>query len=225
MSVSRHAARALRSLRSERRTLEQGLVALALSTVAGFAAGLILAHLSGTLEALPGLVVLIPAAVGMRGTIFGAVGARLGTSIHAGTYQATLRRGGVLRDNAAAAALTTLTSSLWLAALARLVAPAFGGSSISFWQLVTISVVGGALGSGVIMLVTIAISALSFRWGWDLDAVGTPMVTSHASDTRESMPAIERDVVEALIFGSPWPWFWRCHCWAYLVSFGSYRFS
>ena len=38
-----------------RRTLRQGLVALALSTAAGFVAGLTLAHITGTLAALPGL--------------------------------------------------------------------------------------------------------------------------------------------------------------------------
>ena len=36
--------------RAEQRTFRQGLVALALSTVAGFVAGLTLAHLTGTLE-------------------------------------------------------------------------------------------------------------------------------------------------------------------------------
>lgn len=52
--------------RSERRALGQGLVALVLSTAAGFLAGLTLAHLTDRLDRIPGLLVLIPAAVGMR---------------------------------------------------------------------------------------------------------------------------------------------------------------
>jgi len=59
-------------LRAERRTLRQGLVALVLSTLASFVAGLTLGSITGTLNLLPGLLVLIPASVGMRGTIFGA---------------------------------------------------------------------------------------------------------------------------------------------------------
>lgn len=59
---------------------------LVLSALAGFVAGLILSHITGSLQRLPGLLVLIPAAVGMRGTIFGALEARLGTSIHAGLF-------------------------------------------------------------------------------------------------------------------------------------------
>jgi len=43
---------------------------------------------------------------------------------------------------------------------------------------VTISVVGGALGSAFILLVTIGLSVLSYRRGYDLDAVSTPMVTA-----------------------------------------------
>jgi len=164
--------------RSERRTLRQGLVALALSTLAGFVAGLTLAHLTDTLDRLPGLLVLIPAAVGMRGTIFGAIGARLGTESAVGTFEPDLARDGALYRNGYVAVVTTFSSALWLALLARLVSAAFGHPSISVWELVTVSVVGGALGSMLILLVTVGIAVLSFRRGWDLDSVSTPMVTA-----------------------------------------------
>jgi mgtE-like transporter len=98
-ALARRAKRLLGYWRSERRTLRQGLVALALSTVAGFIAGLTLSSITGTLNALPGLLVLIPASVGMRGTIFGAMGARLATATHAGTLEISLARGTVLRRN------------------------------------------------------------------------------------------------------------------------------
>lgn len=166
------------SLRAEQRTLRQGLVALVLSTAAGFVAGLTLAHFTDRLELLPGLIVLIPAAVGMRGTIFGAIGARLGTASAAGTFRPTLARDGVLFRNVDVAILSTLSSSLWLAVLAKITTVALGQPSISIWSFVTISVVGGALGSALILFVTVGLSVLSFRHGWDLDAVSTPMVTA-----------------------------------------------
>lgn len=177
-AVRRRAKRLYGHWRAERRTLRQGLVALALSTVAGFVAGLTLSGIGGTLQALPGLLVLVPAAVGMRGTIFGAIGARLGTTNAAGTFEVSRRRGGVLYQNLYVAVVTTLASSLWLAVLARLVSAAFGIASISVWSLVTISVVGGALGSMFILLVTVGLSVMSYRRGWDLDSVSTPMVTA-----------------------------------------------
>jgi mgtE-like transporter len=178
MAFPRRARRLWSSLRAERRTLRQGLAALTLSTLASFVAGLTLGHITNTLTELPGLLVLIPAAVGMRGTIFGAIGARLGTSTHAGLFEVTLDRNGVLYQNIEVALITTFTSALWLAMLARLATLAFGQRSISIWDFVTISVVGGALGSAFILLFTIGLSVLSYRRGYDLDAVSTPMVTA-----------------------------------------------
>ena len=177
--LARRARRLFGYWRSERRTLRQGIVALALSTCAGFVAGLVLGSITGTLEKLPGLLVLIPAAVGMRGTIFGAMGARLGTGVAAGLFEPTLRRGSLLSNNVVVGILSALLTSFYLAALAKLVASAFGEEAvISFWDLVTISVIGGVLASSITLVVTIGIAVLSFRRGWDLDAVSTPMVTA-----------------------------------------------
>jgi mgtE-like transporter len=178
MAFSRHARLLKASWRSERRTLRQGLVALTLSTAAGFLAGLTLAHITGRLERLPGLLVLIPAAVGMRGTIFGAMGARLGTASAAGLFTPTLKHDGILYRNSYVSVVTTFSSALWLAILAKLMTAAFGHASISIWSLVTISAVGGVLSSAVVLLVTVGLATLSFRRGWDLDAVSTPMVTA-----------------------------------------------
>jgi mgtE-like transporter len=176
--IARRAKRLLGYWRSERRTLRQGLVALVLSTAASFVAGLTLGSITGTLDALPGLLVLIPASVALRGTIFGAIGARLGTSIHAGLFEVTARRDSVLGRNVEVGLLTSVLSSFYLAVVAKLVAAAFGEATISLWDLVTISVVGGVLGSFAILVVTVALAAGAFRRGWDLDAVATPMITA-----------------------------------------------
>jgi mgtE-like transporter len=177
-ALARRATRLVGYWRSETRTIRQGLVALALSTAAGFVAGLILAHLTDTLATLPGLLVLIPAAVGMKGTIFGAIGARLGTASAAGLLTIDLRPGGVLRRNVQVAILTTFSSSVWLAVLARVAGALTGQPSMSIWDLLTISVIGGAMGSVLILAITVLLSAASTRLGWDLDSVSTPMVTA-----------------------------------------------
>jgi mgtE-like transporter len=178
MAFPRRALRLWAYWRAEQRTLRQGLVALAISTLAGFVAGLTLAHVTGTLEELPGLIVLIPAAVGMKGTIFGAIGARLGTANVAGLLEPTLKRGSVLQRNLYVAVVTTFSSALWLALLSVLVSAAFGQPSIAFWRLATVSIVGGALGAALVLLITLGLSVASHRRGWDLDSVSTPMVTA-----------------------------------------------
>ena len=178
MALPRRARHLWAYWRAEQRTLRQGLVALALSTLAGFVAGLTLAHITGTLQELPGLIILIPAAVGMKGTIFGAIGARLGTANVAGLLEPTLRPGTVLQRNVYVAVVTTFSSALWLAVLAVLASAAFGEPSISLWRMATVSIVGGAIGSALILMITLALSVLSYRRGWDLDSVSTPMVTA-----------------------------------------------
>jgi mgtE-like transporter len=184
----RRARRLFAYWRSEKRTLLQGFVALLVSTGAAFVAGVTLGSITHTLQELPSLYILIPAAVGMRGTIFGAIGARFGTSTHAGLFEVTRTRTGVLYQNVFVGVVTTFSSCLFLAGLARLAAAAFGARSISFLDFVTISVVGGVLGSAIIMLLTIGLSVLSYRRGYDLDAVSTPLVT--ASGDMVSIPTM-----------------------------------
>jgi mgtE-like transporter len=124
------------------------------------------------------MLVLIPAAVGMKGTIFGAIGGRLGTASAAGLFEPNLEPGGVLHRNVYVAIVTTFSSSLWLAVLARLASAALGQTAISIWKLAVISILGGALGSVFVLVITVGLSVLSHRRGWDLDSVSTPMVTA-----------------------------------------------
>jgi mgtE-like transporter len=183
LAPRRRARRLWAYWRSEQRTLRQGFVALILGTLTALVAGITLASITGTLQELPGLLILVPAVLGMRGTIFGAIGARLGTSIHTGLFEVTRDRTGVLYQNAFVAVVSTLSSSLYLAALAKIFALAFGLPSMPFFSFVTISVVGGVLDSIFILAATIGLSVLCHRRGYDLDAVGTPMVTAAADMT------------------------------------------
>ena len=180
MAFPRRARRLLAALRAERRTLRQGFIALILGAATAFVAGIALGSITETLKTLPGLFILIPAAIGMRGTIFGAMGARLGTSTHAGLFEVTRNRNGILYQNLFAAVVSTFSSTLWLAALATLAAALFGLESISFLQFVTIAVVGGIIDSAILLAITVGLSVLSYRRGYDLDAVATPLITATA---------------------------------------------
>src|ERR1700704_1984977 len=80
-------------------SVRQGLAALLVSSGGDLLAGLTLGAITHTLQALPGLLVLVPAAIGMRGNIFGALGSRLGTAIHTGTFTLSRRRSTVVGQN------------------------------------------------------------------------------------------------------------------------------
>ena len=156
--------------------------------VASLVAGLTLGGISDTLERLPGLLVLIPAAIAVRGTIFGAMGSRLGTAIHTGTYRLTVRPDSVLGQNVLAAAVLSLFTAVVLAVAARAVSGAFGVTdAMSVADFITISVVGG-LSSVVVLVLTVALAESSVRAGWDFDNVMAPLVT--AAGDMVTLPAL-----------------------------------
>ena len=157
----------------------QSLAALAVSSITAVGAGVALASVTGTLEELPGLLVLVPAAIGMRGNIFGALGSRLSTAIHSGLFVLSRRTDGVVGQNVVAALVSSLATSAFLAPAAKFVGVVFGlESTISVADLVVVSIVGGLLGSLVVLLVALALAALSAARGWDLDNVNAPIVSA-----------------------------------------------
>jgi cation transporter-like permease len=64
----------------------QSLAALLLNSVTSLVAGAALGAITGTLEALPGLLVMVPAAIGLRGNIAGSLGNRI-SSTHNGVTE------------------------------------------------------------------------------------------------------------------------------------------
>jgi mgtE-like transporter len=172
-------ARLRAALGPDAETAWQGLAALLVSSGGDLLAGLTLGAITHTLQELPGLLVLVPAAIGMRGNIFGALGSRLGTAIHTGTFRLSRRADTVVGQNILASLALTLSISLALAALAKAVALGFGLThTISVADFVVISMVGGALSSVVVLVITLAVAAGSVRFGWDLDNVAAPLVTA-----------------------------------------------
>jgi mgtE-like transporter len=166
-------------VRSDPAGIGAGFIALVVSAFASLTAGLTLGAITGTLEELPGLLVLVPAAIGMRGNVFGALGSRLGTAIHAGTFSGSRRLDTLVGQNVAAALALSLSTSLVLAVLAKVVSVAFGVTgSISIADFLVISVIGGMLSSVVALFVVIGVTAACARWGFDLDNVHTPIVTT-----------------------------------------------
>jgi mgtE-like transporter len=185
----RFVARIRAAIESDSAGIRQSLAALLISSGGDLVAGLTLASITHTLEDLPGLIVLVPAAIGMRGNIFGALGSRFGTAIHTGTFRVSARRSSVMGQNVLASVVLTLSISLALAVLAKTVASAFGVSeTISLADFVVISILGGVLSSLVVLALTVGLAALAARRGWDMDNVAAPIVT--AAGDMVTLPAL-----------------------------------
>ncbi len=178
-SSRRVGARFVAFLRADFAGVRAGFVALLISSGGDLVTGLTLASITHTLKLLPGLIVLVPAAIGMRGNVFGALGSRLGTQIHAGTFRLSRRVDTPVGQNMAAAILSSLSISAVLAVLAKVMVDAFGiGRTISVADFMVVSVVGAVLSSFVVLVLTVAVAAFCANRDLDLDNVAAPIVTA-----------------------------------------------
>lgn len=159
--------------------IRQSLVALGFSSVAAVVAGGFLAAMTGTLERYPGFLVLVPAAIGMRGNIFGALGSRLATSIHAGTFRMSHRPDALVTQNVVASGVLSLVTAVMLGLLTKVLSPIFGlDSVIGVSDLIVLSAIGALLSFLVLIAVTLGLAARSAHRGWDLDDVNAPLVSA-----------------------------------------------
>ncbi|MCB1259402.1 MAG: magnesium transporter, partial [Acidimicrobiales bacterium] len=156
-------ARLRAALGTEAAALRQAFAALLVSSGGDLLAGVTLAGITGRLEELPGLIILIPAAIGMRGNIYGALGSRLGTAIHTGQFSLSRRRETLVGQNIWASGVLTLVIAVAMAFAARAVAGIFGNDSISVADFVVISVLGGVLSSVIVLGVTLGVATLAVR--------------------------------------------------------------
>ena len=197
----------VRLLGPDPRGVRQSLGALCILAVTSVIAGVVLGRSHERLAELPGLLLLVPAAIALRGNIFGALGSRLGTAIHAGTFRLSLRSSSVVGQNVWASMVLTLVLSLVLALLASAVASNLGvEGAIGVADYVVVSVVGGTLASVFVLLVALGMATGSVRWGLDPDNVTAPIVT--AAGDLLTLPAlilasylVRRDVVTPVITG------------------------
>jgi mgtE-like transporter len=176
-------------VRADPAGVRAGFVAHLIAAATGLVAGVTLGSITGTLEQLPGLLVVVPAAVGLRGNIFGALGSRLGTSVATGTFRLSRRRGTIVGQNLLVAAGLSLSMSFLIALIAKGAALAFGVEhAIGVGDFVVVSVIGGLLPTAVVMAITIGAAAVCVRRNWDLDNVAAPIVT--AAGDSVTLPSI-----------------------------------
>lgn len=150
-------------------------------SLTGLLAGIGLSLMTDMLQLLPGLMILIPPAIAMRGNIYSALVSRLGTSMHLGLFSPTLKKGSVLHLNAYASLLLTLFLSVVLGFLAKLVAETFGVLGTNYITLsgfILISVIGGLISGFILLGISILVSITGYRRNWDLDNMSSPIITS-----------------------------------------------
>ena len=158
--------------------IREGLIALLICAVGDLIAGIILGKMTFFLETFPGLLVMIPGAIGMRGNIFGSFASRLSTNLHIGIISPKFELSEELNYNIFSSFVSTLVLSLFLGIIANLMCLLLHYPAMSLIDFILISVMAGIISNLIMLPITMIISFKSFQHGWDPDNITSPIIAA-----------------------------------------------
>ncbi|HIK02418.1 TPA: magnesium transporter [archaeon] len=165
-------------LQRSRKTLKQAFSSLFLTILTSVLAGIILASSRDILLATPGLIILVPAILSMRGTIQGALGSRLGSALHLGLIKRFNFRDPIVQHNLLASILLSSYLAVMIAVFSKVISALLGIESIGIFSLISISFVGSTMAMLILLYAISKILFIAHRRGWDIDTIQAPLVSS-----------------------------------------------
>lgn len=159
-------------------TVKEGLIALLICATGDLIAGIILGKMTFFLESFPGLLVIIPGAIGMRGNIFGSFASRLSTNLHIGLISPKFKLSEQLNYNIFSSFVLTLVLSLFLGIVAKIMCILLHYDSIDLIDFILISVIAGIISNLIMLPITMLVSFKSFQHGWDPDNITSPIIAA-----------------------------------------------
>ena len=165
-------------LSEHKSVIQESLLALLICAIGDLCAGLILGKMTFFLETFPGLLVIIPGAIGMRGNIFGSFASRLSTNLHIGIISAKFEFSEDLNHNIFSSFVLTLVLSLFLAIIAKILCILLRQPSMSLIDFILISVIAGVISNLIMLPITMFVSFKSFEHGWDPDNITSPIIAA-----------------------------------------------
>lgn len=161
-----------------RSVFRMGMVALVIAATADLFAGIFLGSMETYILAIPGMMILVYSAIGMRGNIFGAMGSRLGTSMHMGTFKLSFKKGSILRANIESSIGLTFLISLAMGVIGWAIVAIFDFGEIHIASFVFISMMGGLMAGIVLLGFNILIARTGFKRNWDVDNITAPLIAA-----------------------------------------------
>ncbi len=162
-----------------KRVVKETLPMLFLLVLGGALAGSVLASMERVLEMIPGLIIIVPAIIDMRGNISTTLGSRLGSAFHLGLLNQGLTSDVGKENIKGSLALSLFTSALfplflWILSL-------FLPFEVTYLILLTIfliSIFTGVSAAMILIFLTFSIVALSVKLNIDPDNISGPILTT-----------------------------------------------
>ena len=147
-----------------------------ISITVGLIAGTALAIYVDWIELVPGLFILLPGFLEMRGNISGSLSARLSSALHLGSLKPRIKNTKILRENLIATITLVILVSLLLGIIAYFAGLWF--FHINNMKIIYVSIIA-ALVSNVFMIpLTVYFCFWLYRHGHDPDNIMGPYITS-----------------------------------------------
>jgi len=161
------------------RIVFEGVIAQVVSVTIGVLAGIGLAYMRGALEELPGMIILVPAFLEMRGNISGTFASRLGTALHVGIVKPYVDfKNQNLKANILGTFTLGIIESIFIAFFTYVLCLAFSFKSMGLFNLVLLMIIAGLLSNIVMIFLTLYSTMYIYRVGLDPDTFMGPYITS-----------------------------------------------
>lgn len=164
------------------RIVRESVPILLLLLLGELIAGVILSNGELKLSQIPGLLILLPAILSLRGNVSSALGSRFGSYMHLGLVEPEVKfstfKKPIVKQNIYASLVLNLSMSLALGVFAYLVALMTGIMAANLGMLVFIAVIAGFLSGFFLVFLTIFLAVFTSSKGMDPDNVLTPSVAT-----------------------------------------------
>jgi len=157
--------------------LKQSLPLIILCGLGAILTGSTLSLMKNLFLEIPGLIVVIPAIIAMRGNISTALGSRLGSAYHLGLIDADNLWNDNLKQNVLGSIILSIIVSILIGILAY-VSSLLMGVTPNFFKLVIIVLVAGIISGLILTFLTILIIYLVFKRGYDPDNITGPTLAT-----------------------------------------------
>ncbi len=158
--------------------LKQSLPLLLLCGIGGIFAGNILGLMTDLFQTIPGLIVVIPGIIALRGNISTAFGSRLGSAYHLGVINAENMWNEELKQNILGSSVLSILVSLLIGILAYVTSIAFFNINPNPYKLISIVFLAGIVSAFILTMLTIGIIYLVFKRGYDPDNITGPALAT-----------------------------------------------
>ena len=162
--------------------VKQSLPLLILCGIGGVVAGNTFSGMKdifqpGSSSFIPGLIVVIPAIIALRGNISTALGSRLGSAYHLGLIDADNLWNNDLKQNVLGSFILNFVMSIIIGVLA-IVSSLFLGFPAEPVKLIIIVLLAGVLSGIILTFLTIGIIYVVFKRGYDPDNIPGPALAT-----------------------------------------------